>query len=370
MGVMKYLLEKELKQFVRDPFMPRLALVFPIVIMLVLPWIATMDITNVHLAVVDDDGSTYSQRLISQIEATDYFTLVSKPQTYSSAMDQIEDGSVDIILHIPADMEKSFVRGENVELFIAANAVNSTKGAMGSGYLNSIITDFSSSLSSGQSTGTLSIGYPSVSVQNRYNRYLNYRLFMVPAFLIMVMIAICAFLPTLNIVSEKEKGTIEQINVTPVTKMQFIMSKIIFYGLLGLVIFTIAFLVGKLVYGIAPYGGYGTLYLAAVLFIMFMAGCGLTISNFSNTLQQAVFTMFFFMMIFVLMSGLFTPVRSMVPWAYKFTYILAPRFFVEIMRAVCLKGSRIADLQFQFIMLACYTVIMDTIALITYRKRS
>lgn len=249
-------------------------------------------------------------------------------------------------------------------MYIAANAVNSTKGSMGAGYLSSIVSSFSTE-ESGASASPVSL-----SVQYIYNNHLNYRLFMVPAFLIMVLIAICGFLPTLNIVSEKEKGTIEQINVTPVSKFEFMASKIIFYGILGLIIFTLSFLVGKLVYGIAPYGGYGALYLAAVLFLLFMAGFGLTISNFSNTLQQAVFVMFFFMMIFVLMSGLFTPASSMVPWAYKFTYLLPSRYFVDLMRAVCLKGSGIADVWFEFVMLSVFTVLMNAVAVITYRKRS
>ncbi|MDO4827168.1 MAG: ABC transporter permease [Bacteroidia bacterium] len=363
MAAIRYLLAKELKQFVRDPFMPRLALFFPVVLMLVMPWIATMDIKNVNISVVDEDGSPMSGRLVRKIEASDYFILKDTPSSYGEAFSGIEDGSTDIVLNIPRGMERGFVGGENVEVYIAANAVNSTKGSLGAGYLNSIVSEFSAEESGSRDAPVR------LSVHYAFNPHLNYRLFMVPAFLIMVLIAICGFLPTVNIVSEKERGTIEQINVTPVGKGEFIASKIIFYGLLGLIIFTLSFLIGKFVYGIAPYGGYAAIYLAAVLFLLFMTGFGLTISNFSATLQQAVFAMFFFMMIFVLMSGLFTPAESMAGWAYGFSTLLPSRYFVDIMRAVCLKGSRIADVGFDFAMLALFSALMNVAAILTYRKR-
>jgi len=364
MAALKYLLVKEMKQFKRDPFMPRLAFVFPVVVMLVMPFIAVMDIKKVNLAVVDEDRSTLSERLVKSVESSEYFVLKAAPQTYREAMSLIENGSVDVIMQIPYGAERDVVNGKEVEIFIAANAVNNTKGSMGAGYLNSIVNSFSSE-------ERAKISAPvSVSVQNVYNRHMDYKLFTVPALLIMVMISICCFLPTLNIVSEKEKGTIEQINVTPISKMEFILSKILFYGLLGLLIFTLTFFVGKAVYGLAPYGGYLGLYLAALLFILFMAGFGLTISNFSSTLQQAVFVIFFFMMIFILMSGLFTPVRSMVKWSYYLTFILTPRYFIDIMRAVCLKGSSVKDLWFEFTMLGIGAVLIDALAIFTYRKQS
>ena len=366
MGRMRYLLIKELKQFIRDPFMSRMAFLIPLVMMLVMPVVAVMDVKNVNMAVVDSDRSTLSQQLVKAIETSDYFTLRSYPPTYSEAFSQIQSGDVDIILQIPDGTEKTVVAGGNAELFIAANAVNSTKGLLGSGHLNAIISEFSERMNR-----TEQISSPlHVTVRNMYNGRLDFSLYMAPACLILIMIGICSFLPTLNIVTEKEKGTIEQMNVTPVTKMEFVSSKLIFFGGLGVLMFIFSFLLGKIIYGMAPFGGFGTVLLATTLFILFLSGFGLTVANFSNTLQQAVFTIFFFLMIFVLMSGLFTPVKSMVGWAHNFTYALAPRYFVDIVRSVCLKGSTIADLRFEFTMLAAFSVAMDTVAVITYRKWS
>jgi len=184
MAALKYLLVKEMKQFKRDPFMPRLAFVFPVVVMLVMPFIAVMDIKKVNLAVVDEDRSTLSERLVKSVESSEYFVLKAAPQTYREAMSLIENGSVDVIMQIPYGAERDVVNGKEVEIFIAANAVNNTKGSMGAGYLNSIVNSFSSE-------ERAKISAPvSVSVQNVYNRHMDYKLFMVPALLIMVMISI------------------------------------------------------------------------------------------------------------------------------------------------------------------------------------
>ncbi len=365
---MKNLLLKELKQFKVNPFFPKLIFVFPIMIMLVAPWIATMDIKNVNLTIVNNDKSTTAEKLIKKIDASNYFILQTIETSYHKAMESIEYGSTDIVLHIPANMETNLNRGESVELHITANAVNSTKGSIGSGYLGNIISEFSTEQ---QLQNSIIAASPlNFSVKYNYNPHLNYRLFMVPAMMIIVLILLCGFLPALNIVTEKENGTIEQINVTPISKLKFIFSKLIFYGILGIIVFTLTFIVGKLVYNIAPYGNIHVIYTASILFILFIAGFGLFVSNFSSTLQQAVFTTFFFVMIFMLLSGLFTPISSMVPWAQYLTYILPPRYFINIMRCVCLKGSGFTDLWFDFTMLTIFGIITITTAIATYRKQN
>lgn len=366
MGRIRFLLVKEFKQFIRDPFMSGIAFLTTLIMMLVMPVVAVMDVKNVNMAIVDSDHSTLSQRLVKSIETSGYFVLKSYPTTYTEAFSEVQSGEVDIILQIPEGAEKTVVAGDDAELFIAANAVNSTKGLLGTSHLHAIISEFSTQMNRNDQF----ISPLKVTIRNMYNGRLDFSLYMAPACLILIMIAICSFLPTLNIVTEKEKGTIEQMNVTPVTKMEFVSSKLIFYGGLGMLMFIFSFLLGKIIYGMAPFGGFGTVLLAAILFILFLSGFGLTVANSSNTLQQAVFTIFFFLMIFVLMSGVFTPVKSMIGWAHNLTYALAPRYFVDIIRSVCLKGSTIADLWFEFTMLAAFSITMDAVAVITYRKQA
>ncbi len=369
MAAFKYLFVKEVRQFVASTFLPVMTCMMPLLINLLMPLVATMEVKNVKLGVVDHDRSVLSTRMLDKISESTYFDLIDYNDTYAGALDELGLGRLDVILDIPEGFEKDLMSGKNVEVFMSANAVNNTKGSMGTGYLSSILADFGTEIQT--AAGMVLASAPaSIEVQYRYNPHLNYRLFMVPAMMIMVLILLCGFIPTLNIVMEKSNGTIEQINVSPVSRFEFILAKVVLYGAMGLISLTIALTIGRFVYGICSYGGYAEIYVAALLFLLFMSGFGMIVSNISDAIMQAIFTMFFFVMIFMLMSGLFTGISSMEPWAQYITYALPTRYFVELMRAVCLKGSNFSDLSFNYLMLAGFAVLSNTIAILTYRKQS
>ena len=193
---------------------------------------------------------------------------------------------------------------------------------------------------------------------------------MIPALMIILFILICGFLPALSIVGEKESGTIEQINVTPVSRLTFTLAKLIPYWIIGMFVLTVAMIVARLVYGLTPVGSIGVIYFGAMLFILTISGLSLTIANFSETMQQTMFVMFFFVMIFMLMSGLLTPIDSMPDWAQKFTVILPPHYFVEILRSVYLKGTALAELWSNFAALGVFALIFNILAAITYKKQA
>lgn len=365
MKILKYLIEKEFKQFVRNPFMVRLALIFPVMVMLIFPWVATLDITGMNIDIVDNDRSETSRMLAEKIEASTYFTLRGVEQDWRSAMENMKYGKSDIILEIPKGFEKDLVNGIPGGTAVFANAVDGTKGALGSSYLASIISEFTAG------AGSPAFKMPvEIKVQNRYNPTLNYRYYMIPAIMTILIILICGFLPALNIVSEKETGSIEQINVTPVGKYQFILAKVIPFWIMGITAFSLCFVLAYWIYGLAPAGSLLTVYGAALIFVLAMSGMGLIISNYSSTMQQAMFIMFFFIMIFLLMSGLFTPVNSMPDWAQWIAVFNPPRYIVEIMRGVYLKGSGFTDLKPQFAALAAFAAIFCAWATASYRKRS
>ena len=272
-----YLFIKETKQFFGNPFMPVVLVLLPVLLMLLVPLAANMEVRDVSLSIVDRDRSSLSARLSDRISRSGYFVLKSVEDTYGKAMDELSRGNVDIILEIPAGTERAVSRGESVEIFIAANAVNSTKGMMGGGYLSSIVSDFSSEMAA--SGGNLTSVPLRITPQYRFNPHLEYKLFMVPALMIVVIILVGGFFPTMSIVTEKENGTIEQMNVSPVRKRDFILSKVIFYGILGIFAFTLSYLIAHFVYGLAPHGGLLEIYVSAMIFLVFMGGFGLIISN-------------------------------------------------------------------------------------------
>ena len=367
MRVFIVLVQKEFLQIRRNSFLPRLIIAFPILVMLLMPLIMTMDVRQVNVAVVDLDRSTTSRRIASHINASEYLTLAQTSAEYPLAMEALEQGAVDVIVQIPDNFERDMTVATPERISITANAVNATKGGMGMQYVVQTIARTLAELRGEKSPAKLS---EFVTIQNRYNPTLNYRHYMIPALMIILFILICGFLPALSIVGEKESGTIEQINVTPISRFMFILSKLVPYWIIGLFVVTVAMLVARLVYGLAPVGSIGAIYFGALLFILTISGFSLTIANFSETMQQTMFVMFFFIMTFMLMSGLLTPIDSMPEWAQRFTLILPPSYFVEILRSVYLKGTTVAELWTNYAALGIFAIIFNTLAALTYKKQA
>lgn len=368
--MIKYLLEKEFKQLFRNPLIPRLFLVFPCVILLVLPWAANFEIKNINLSVVDNDHGSCSARLIRKVQSSAYFRLTNVSADYEEAMESIEKEEADLILEIPPHFERDLLKSGTAEVLIAANTVNGTKGILGSSYLSNILHDYTLEIKiPGSTTGSLP---PTIEIdtQGRFNPYLDYKTFMVPALMAQLLILLCGFLPALNIVSEKEFGTIEQINVTPVSKLTFILAKLIPYWVAGVFVLTLSILLARAVYGLTPAGPVWLLYFFALLFIILISGMGLVISNYSQTMQQAMFVMFFFIIIIMLMSGLFTPVNGMPEWAQKITMINPLKYFIQVTRTLYLKGGGFGDLLTPFIALLVMATVMNGWAIFSYKKNS
>ncbi len=368
---LRYLLEKEFKQFFRNPFLPKLVLAFPVLIMLVIPWIMTMDIKNIGVTVVNHDSGGAAERLIRKIETSEYFILNGVEHDYEEALTALEYAKTDAIVEIPADFDRRLTTEGSAPVQVSINAVNDMKGALGANYLGALCNEFSRETLGGAVGQGGAAAAPKIEIvtQNRYNPYLDYKMFMIPALMVIVLLLLGGFLPALNIVGEKEKGTIEQINITPVSKFTFIFAKLIPYWVMGLLVLSVCMLLAWLVYGLAPQGNVGIIYLFSVLFILAVSGFGLIVSNYSDTMQQAMFVMFFFMLIFMLMSGLLTPLRSMPDWAQYMTVINPPRYYIEMMRMVYLKGGMLADLQTQLWALVAIDAVLGTWAVLSYRKR-
>ncbi len=373
--MLKYLLEKEFKQIIRNSFLPKLIVMFPLMMILVMPWAANQEVKNIQLGVVDNDHSTLSDRLIRKVTSSGYFLLADVSSTNSEAMQSIESGKTDVILEIPADFEKHLVSEGTSSVMLSANSVNGTKGTLGSSYLSVILNDFSTELRTddGLVSGTAALSQiPSFTVVSRYrfNPHLDYKVFMVPALMVMLLTMLTGFLPALNIVSEKEAGTIEQINVTPTKRLTFVMAKLIPYWVIGFIVLSLCMLLAAWVYQIIPAGSLLTIYLFASIYILVVSGMGLVISNYSETMQQAMFVMFFFVMILILMSGLFTPVTSMPQWAQVITTVNPLKYFIQVMRLVYLKGSSFAEMLPQFFVLCGFAVVLNTWAVMSYKKSS
>ena len=356
------LIRKEFLQMRRNAFVPRLVLMFPVVIMCVMPWVMTMEVKNIQVAVVDLDRSTLSRSLVHRIEASPYFVFAGEHPSYAAALAAVERSEADVVLEIPRRFAAHFRSGRSPQVLVAANAVNGTKGTMGVSYMTNIVTSHLA-----PSENALR-SY--VTTLNLYNRHLSYELFMIPSLFTVIMLLLCGFLPALNIVGEKESGTIEAINVTPVGKGTFILSKLIPYWAVALVVMTVCLLLSWAVYGITSAGSLWLVYLLAMLLAFTFSGFGLVVSNANETMQQAVFVMWFFVVCFLLLSGLFTPVRSMPHWAYLTTYVNPVHYFIDAVRTVFVRGGTFSCVAPQVLALVLSAAVMNAWAVLSYRKQS
>jgi len=368
--MLKYLIEKEFRQIRRNPFLTKFIFAFPFMALAILPMAANFEIRNINLCVVDNNRSATSNRLIQKIASTDYFRITDLSSTYNEGLKSIEMDVSDVILEIPANFERDFIREKEANVMISANTVNGTKGGMGSAYLTSIIGDFNNEIRSEIMPTNEKYGVVGFSIVKlfRYNPQMKYTVYMVPALMVMLLTMICGFLPAFNIVLEKENGTIEQMNVTPVNKFTFILSKLIPYWVIGFIVLTICFGVARLFYGLIPAGSLLTIYLFASIFVLAMSGLGLVISNYASTIQQATFMIFFFVLTLIFMSGLYTPINNMPDWAQFISNFSPLKYLIQVMRLVYLKGSETHELIRQFFSLCGFAVFFNVWAVISYHK--
>lgn len=377
MKTIKFLIEKEFKQMFRNPLIPRMIIAYPIMVILVFPWAISFEIKNIKIDVVDHNKSTYSRRLTEKIEASRYFILNATPPDYQTAMQNMESGETDMIMEIPSSFDKELIKNRTSGVGMAVNSVNGTQGLLGSNYIMQIVNDFSSELR-GELMHTLPlktrasmIKMPKIEIlqQYKFNPALDYKNFMIPGFMVLLLTLICGILPALNIVMEKENGTINQINVTPVNRIVFILAKLIPFWIVGLVVMIISVSAAYLLYGLWPTGNIIAVLLSAIVFIISISGLGIIISNYSETMQQASFLVMFFILILILLGGMFTPISSMPAWAQTIAYINPFTYLTNTFRMLYLNGSSLADVSGNLMNLGIIAVVLNGWAVISYKKR-
>ena len=370
MRAIKFLLQKEFKQIFRNKAILAMIIIMPILQLLILPLAANYEVKNINLSVVDHDHSPFSQKLISKITASGYFKLQDYNDSFRDAFHSIESDKSDLIMEIPEGFEKNLVRENQQKVFIAVNAINGTKANLGGSYLSQIIKNYNNDIRlQWQNSSQLSaMSAIEITSSNWFNPFFFFFLFMVPGILAILVTMVGGFFTALNIVKEKEAGTIEQINVTPIKKQYFILGKLIPFWILGNVVFTIGLVIARLIYGIIPLGNLLVLYGFIWLYLLAILGFGLLISTYSNTQQQAMLIMFFFMMIFILMGGLFTPIDSMPSWAKVVARLNPVSYMIDVMRMVILKRSGWTDIFPQLWKIFLFAAVLNSWAILNYRK--
>jgi ABC-2 type transport system permease protein len=370
MSTLAVLLKKEFRQISRNRVILAISFVAPVMQFLVLPLAANFETKNINLAIVDHDRSSISRKLVSGITASGFFKLVDYNSSFKQSYHLIETDQADLVLEVPADLEKNLIRENSGKVFIAVNAINGTKAVIGANYLNAIIAETNRNIIAELMPGVNMNQGIDMTTVFWFNPKLNYKIALIPGILAILVTMIGGFLSALNIVKEKEVGTIEQINVTPIRKLDFILGKLIPFWILAMLVFTIGLALAYGIYDIVPQGSLLTLYCFIAVYLLAVLGFGLLISTFCNTQQEAMFVAFFFMMIFILMGGLFTSIDSMPVWAKIITKINPVNYMINVMRLVMLKGSGFRDILPDFFIVLAMAVVLNAWAVFNYRKTS
>lgn len=342
--------------------------VLPMIQLILLSNAASNEVKHVKTVVMDNDQSQYSQRLIAKIKANDRFVLTSTPFSGKQAMEYMQANEADIILEIPQNFEKALLRKERPAVQLLANSINGQQATVGSGYINSIISDFNTEI-----IHELTVAKPEgivVTSRNWYNPELEYSHFMAPGILAEITALLTIILTAMNTVREREIGTIEQINVTPIKKWQFILGKLIPFLCVGMVLLTVGLITSKIIFDIPMRGSLLLLFGYALINSVAVLGLGLLISNFADTQQQAIFVAFFFILIFVMMCGLFTPIDSMPKWAQYLTIPNPLAHFISVSRKILMKGSGLIDIKMELLYTVGLAVLFNVMAIWSYRKQN
>ncbi len=365
------IIRKEFLQIFRNKISIPILFVVPIVQLIIIVNAATLEIKHLKMAVVDLDLSATSRKMIEKFEGTNFYKVEYQVSSYNEALRLLDNGEIDLIVNIPNNFERQLVRDNSAKVQLSVNAINGTTAAISAAYLANIILDFNKDIvveHLGKSITSIQQQRISVIPAFWYNTELNYTSYMVPAILVILVTMIGMFLAALNLVREKEMGTIEQINVTPIRKYEFIIGKLVPFWILALIEFSLGLGFGKLVYDIPIVGSLPLLYLAAGIYLVIVLGLGLLISTVTNTQQQAMFITFFVMMVCVMMSGIFTSVETMPKWG-QYVDLLNPVFyFMKCVRMILLKGSSFMDIKTEIISMFVFGIVVMTLAVTQYRK--
>ena len=366
-----YLIQKEALQVLRDRVMLFQIVAIPIVQLLIVTSAATFEVRQAKVHLVDADHTPASRRVADAFRASEHFAITEQSGSAEVANRSLLARRTDLVLHVRPRFEHELVTGQTPDVRLVVSGEKASAGVVQS-YAQQILQDVAADYGSELQVQAAAAGTERARVDVRshlrYNAALEYDDYMAIGILTLLVTLIGTLLTAQNIAREQEIGTIEQLNVTPITKGQFIAGKLVPFWVLGLVEFGVGLTVAWLAFDIPMRGSLALLFGVAGIYLTVALGIGLWISTVVNTQQQAMFVTFFVMVLYLFMSGLFTPVASMPTWAEWVAELSPLKHFIEIMRTVLMKGAGPQDVWEPAAILAGYGVLILGVAVRQYSK--
>jgi ABC-2 type transport system permease protein len=368
MRTILYIVQKEFLQISRDKFLRGAIIMVPIIQMVILVYAATFEMKNIRIHFVDQDKSTVSTELMQKFTASPFFIPVALSANVEEGREALKKDKAGIVCVIPENFGKDMITGRTPSIQLLVNSINGSMAELSMAYCNAVIRSYSQEIRS--MAAYIKPPTSAIDLETRYwyNPELNYKIYMAPGILALLVTIIGWMMAGLNLVREKETGTIEQLNVTPIRKYQFIAGKLLPFMIIGLFDLAFGLAIAWLLFRIPVVGSLFTLFIFTILYLVAVLGIGLFISTISNTQQQVLFVSFFFVMVFVLMSGLFTAIENMPAWGQKLDVINPLAYFIRVIRMVLLKGSGFSDITRELISISIIALCTNALAIWRYRK--
>lgn len=399
------LIKKEFLQVFRNPLLLSILVVAPMVEFMIFPFCADYEIKVLNIAFIDNDHSQISKDIIHSFNSSDIFVSKGILTSKKKADEMMKHDKIDLLIEIPHDFESNLYNNENTQIAITANAINSVKAGIGTGYVQEIIGSYMQDFANANGSANMMSMMPAQSqmppvfstTKNRqmpqqqpavpgiasqkpisinisniywYNEQMNYKNLIVPGILVILVTLIGCYVTALNLVREKEIGTIEQVNVTPIRRWQFLLGKMIPFWLLGMTEFIVGLVIMKFIFGISVQGSIPLLLGITAIYLFVMLGLGFFISSVSENQLQSMFIVLFLFIVFVLLSGVFTPTEGMPEWARYINYANPMSFYIEVIKKIILKGSEFDSMVRETIALSVMAVIVNTGAVLSYQEAS
>ncbi len=380
MNIIRHFLRKEFAQLRRDKKMLPIVFIAPVMQLLLLGYAANLDVDMIPIAVVDHDNSLQSRSLIEKFVQSGYFQAEVQFQSLSLIDTYIDEGEVVGALVIPTNFQADLERGIHVPIQFIADGSDANTATIALNYANIIVSRFSARIQlqsqpafSGSGNSSLLSSSIPIEVEPRvwYNPELKSRNFMVPGILALLLMVITMLLTSLAIVKEKEQGTLEHLNVTPIKPIQLIIGKLVPFSIIGMVDVFLVLIAARLLFNLVPEGSVVLLVALSALFLLSTLGLGLLVSTLSRTQQQAMMSALFFVMLpMIFLSGFAFPIENMPRVIQYLTYALPLRYYFVIIRGIFLKGAGLSTLWDESLLLLAFGIIVLGISIVRFRKQA
>lgn len=360
------LLKKELRQIFRDPRMKRVLFIAPVIQLVAFGYAVNTDIKNTHTFVIDHDRSAAARELLDVVEATGYFEIVGRSDRPADLVHALDHGDAEVGIEIPVGFEQDLASGRGAKVQVIIDGTSSNTATVAQGYLTQIVQRFA--LDRAGSMGAIAAG--GIDLRNRawYNPELESRVYNVPGVIGLLVLLMSLLLTSLSVVREREMGTLDQLNVSPLTAVEIMLGKTVPATLIAFVDLFLVTAIAILWFGIPMRGTFYVMLPAAFLYILCGLAIGLLISSVSKTQQEAFMSIMLVLLPFIILSGFFYPISSM-PRVFQWVTVFNPvRHFLEIVRAVFLKGAGYQELWQQYLALAIMATGTMWLAVTRFRR--